>query len=99
MMTPLIFSCNRTSVLDYFGLGGNCHRTLTELLPEMTDEILQRGGHFSVLRSIRMIVHLMCSPFPARLSALANSPRPLFALRWSDHGHLRVQTGYNHCLD
>lgn len=30
---------------------------------------------------------------------LTDSPRSLFAVRGSDHGHLRVQSSNNHCLD
>lgn len=48
-------------------------------------------------------LYLLSQPFsclscPAPLSELADSPRPLFAVWWSDHGHLRVQTSYDHRL-
>lgn len=113
MMTALILSCKSAFVFDNHPNVASAQPGVIVTVPLQStltrtyDEILQCEGYFSLWRSIRLIVHLSilgcaalsCLSLLISSFGLANLPWPLFAVRWSDHGHLRVQTCYNHCLD
>ncbi len=99
MMTALIFSCKSTSVFWQFSwhclctASGNCHRTLAELLPERTDDTLRCEGHFSVLRSIRMIICFSLLPArPHSCPSLKLHTHPTLFLLWD--GLIMATFGY-----
>lgn len=114
MMTALILSCESSSVFDDCPNTIRAQPQVivpgpleNSYLRGLTRYCSMKAIFFSLLRSIKMIVCfsiLCCAALFLHVSVhlplwWADSPRPLFAVRWSDHGHLWVQTGYDHSLD
>lgn len=108
----LILSWKSSSVLSNFpdtvsaqprvivsGTLQNSHLRADELLQcEGLDFSLKINKNYGDL-SLLCCAPASCSSLLMSLVEFADSPGPLFTVRGSDHGHLRVQTCYNHCFD